>query len=93
MFAGSMIQQIASEPGEMAGKAVTQQLGSDERVYPSRSRCDERNGWRVRGFHSAAICPPFSATDRFMNGTKKTSASARTANSQKQSKYASDKAC
>ena len=36
--------------------------------------------------YSAPMCSPFSATERFMSGTKKTSATARTANSQKSSK-------
>jgi len=36
--------------------------------------------------YSAPMCSPFSATERFMSGTRNTSATARTANSQKSSK-------
>ena len=43
--------------------------------------------------HSPPIRAPFSATERFINKTKNVTASITTANSQKQSKYASADAC
>jgi hypothetical protein len=43
--------------------------------------------------HSPPIRAPFSATERFINKTTNVAASITTANSQKQSKYASADAC
>ena len=47
---------------------------------------DERLVVPICRLYSAPICSPFSATERFMSGTRNTSATARTANSQKSSK-------
>src|SRR5262249_29772425 len=43
--------------------------------------------------YSAPTWAPFSATERFMSSTKNTSATAKTAHSQKTSKYAKDAPC
>jgi hypothetical protein len=48
--------------------------------------------WRQNN-HSGPACPPFSATERFINNTANVTTNVNTAAIQKVSKYASEDAC
>ena len=78
-------------PADRARSAQTE-LSAESALRLSETRQECTTGPRHRLMHpcslaySAPMCSPFSATDRFMSSTRKTSATARTANSQKSSK-------